>query len=136
MMLRMLTTTDTYIGYFALLALLSDAESESDMAWKKAKPPTILIYGSPYTIRSGLSPIIFRKLPAKKYRHTLMTSPERRLKRSEIPTVWITLSLLLAPMYWEHRMDGVFRCRTEFGNLRICCKGSIWKTSVGIVAIL
>ena len=43
MMFRMLTTMATYIGYFALSALLSEAESAIDTACRNAKAPTVFI---------------------------------------------------------------------------------------------
>ena len=95
----------TYMGYLALSALRSEAESESERACRKANPPTICMYGSPSAIRSGLSPISISRSSARKRRAMLTIMPKRKLKSREVPTTWITLSRCPAPMYCEQRME-------------------------------
>ena len=132
MMFRMLTTMATYIGYFALSALRSDAESDSEIACRNANPPTIFMYGSPSAIRSGLRPMSMRMLPAKFVSAKLMSTPEMRLKSSEMPTTCTTLSLLPAPMYCEHRMDVPREITSKRRNIRFI----IWLTTPTAATLL
>jgi hypothetical protein len=86
MMLSTFTTIDTYIGYLALSALRSEADNDSEMACRKANPPTIFMYGRPSAIKSGLNPIHNSRSSAIKISTALITSPNKVLNSSEIPT--------------------------------------------------
>ena len=69
-------------------------------------------------MRLSRIPIRFRRFPANPYRQALMASPDTRLKSREIPTTWITLSRLPAPMYWEHNMDVPREMTSKMINIR------------------